>query len=289
MSEWYKFESFCELNCEHSLPAYSLLVEFYFYSMLDNGRGASINMASSAIKYVHNSNSISSPTDHPEVKQSTKECQKHWKKNRKRLKRDPFPLEALKIYSSCRPSDTSEFEFLQNIALVANCFRGMMRGGEIVKCTGECITFEDDNSVVVWDLGVTKTDREGCDSRVPIDKGLDNSPTCPITSIKNYEKLYIKKFKHGFKKSKNIFVNEDGSPLKTDDVREIVQQMIRFAGRTEKCGAHSLRSGGATQAAKEGLSLPEIKAIGRWKSECVLRYIHAVVGVGKRLSKLMNL
>jgi len=257
--------------------------------MLDNGRGASINIASAAIRFLHNSNGLSSPTDHPEVKASIKECIKHWKKNRNKQKRDPFPLEALKVYSSIKPSDTSKFEHARNIALVSNCFRGMMRGGEIVKCTGESISYEDNESIIVWDLGVTKTDREGCDSRIPIDKGLENSATCPIASLKNYEKEYSKKFGHGFKKGMNIFVKENGKSLKTDDVREIVQQMIRFSGRTEKCGAHSLRSGGATQAAKEGLSMAEIQAIGRWKSDCVLRYIHAVVGVGKRLSKLMNL
>ncbi|KAL0485936.1 xerD [Acrasis kona] len=268
------------------LPASPLLIEYYMYHMADSKRGASVKMFLAACRFYHLSNNLANPTDCDSIKLAAKNCNKEWLKTRKVLRRDPFPLIALTHYCAHRPCDTSEFEYRRNIALISNCFRGMMRAGEIVKCCGKSIEYEDENTVLVWDLGKTKTDKEGVDSRVPIDSVAD-SPACPVSSMIQYEKTFTTQFGQRFTKQKHLFVHENGKPLTTDDVREIVQQMIRFAGRKEVCGAHSLRSGGATLAAKAGLSLEEIMAIGRWKSECVHRYIRALVGVGKKLSTLM--
>jgi integrase len=290
-SEWYKFGAFCEMFGEIELPASSDIVELYLYHMAESGRGASIGRAKAAIRLAHIQAGWDNPCDSAGVKLASQLCAKHWKKRRKKLKRDPFPLIAVKVYASERPSDTSEFEHARNIALVANAFRGMMRGGEIAKTKGSSFEFDDSDgfSMIKWDLGKTKTDKEGADSIIPIDAGEQDSITCPVQAMHNYLNYYQQKFGKSPGANDLLFVHEDGSAMNTDDVSEIVRQMIRFSGRKETCSAHSLRSGGATYAAKCGLSLTEIMAIGRWKSDCAMRYIRALCGAASRLSLKMAL
>ncbi|KAL0488065.1 hypothetical protein AKO1_013904 [Acrasis kona] len=289
-SEWNKFCSYCEFNDEQEMPASVDILESYMYFMLAEGRGASVNTMRAAVTYFHNKNNQYSPTNDPRIPIAAKLCLKHWKKNRKRLKRDPFPLVALKIYAKNRPPHTSEFIHSRNIALIANCFRGMMRAGEIVKTVRTSFSFQEDASYryINWDLGVTKTDLEGVDSEVPLDEGSADSNICPYKSMKYYLEQYCLRFGEP-EGNDRIFVKEDGSHMLTKDVTNIIKEMIWNAGLAVQCSAHSLRSGGATEAAKAGVPISVIMAIGRWKTDCVLRYIRAICGAAQNLSASMGM
>lgn len=59
----------------------------------------------------------------------------------------------------------------------------------------------------------------------------------------------------------------------------------------KRIGTHSLRSGGATQLAALKYSAATIMALGRWKSDSYLRYIHhavstLTVGIAENMAKL---
>lgn len=58
------------------------------------------------------------------------------------------------------------------------------------------------------------------------------------------------------------------------DIALTVQRTAAAAGLdASKLGAHSLRAGCATQAAKKGVHATGIKRLGRWKSNVYERYI----------------
>jgi len=283
-------KKYCAFVDEPSLPANVDVLESYMYSMLDNGRGASINTMKASVRFHHFKNNHPTPTDDNRIPIATRICNKLWKQRRTRSKREPFPLVALKVYAENKSKHESEFIHARNIAMISNCFRGMMRAGEVVKTVRKSFSFEkgDKFRYIKWDLGVTKTDLEGTDSDIPLDEGGADSKICPYKSMENYIKLYREKFGEPGPNDR-IFVKENRSHLKTCDVTKIIKAMVWNAGLSVQCSAHSLRAGGATEAAKAGVSIEVIMAIGRWKTNCVLRYIRAVCGAAQKLSTTMGM
>ena len=51
------------------------------------------------------------------------------------------------------------------------------------------------------------------------------------------------------------------------------KEIVVRAGVVGDFASHSLRKGGATFMSMSGCSVPEIRARGGWKSDCVDRYI----------------
>ena len=70
------------------------------------------------------------------------------------------------------------------------------------------------------------------------------------------------------RKSKNHILRNTNKPLSYTRTREIVLNAFKSIGlQKEKFGLHSLRAGGATAAANNGIQDRLFKRHGRWRSE----------------------
>ena len=125
----------------------------------------------------------------------------------------------------------------------------------------------------------SKTDQTGRGATIIIGQTKQN--TCPhaITS----EFLH---YRRHAKRSDATFRYKDGSLL----TRQKLQKMLRYTISSlnlpaKHFGTHSLRIGSATAEAEAGVSVPLIKALGRWSSDCYRTYVRTP---HKKLRALSN-
>ena len=72
----------------------------------------------------------------------------------------------------------------------------------------------------------------------------------------------------------NFFVLSDNSPLKADLIRNLLRSILnQFDLDGNLYDTHSFRIGRATDLFKAGLSIEDIKNLGRWKSNAVYKYL----------------
>jgi len=73
-----------------------------------------------------------------------------------------------------------------------------------------------------------------------------------------------------------MFRKPDGSAFTTDDIRNIVRQIVAAIGLDPALyGAHSLRIGGATALFAAGADPIHIRTMGRWSSDCYRLYVRS--------------
>ena len=113
----------------------------------------------------------------------------------------------------------------------------------------------------------SKTDQTSKGTTVVI--GRTNQSTCPHAIVNKF----IRYRRHA-SRSDALFRFKDGSLL----TRPKLQKMLRHTFSSlklpvEQFGTHSLRIGSATAAAEAGVSVPLIKALGRWSSDCYHSYL----------------
>ena len=90
--------------------------------------------------------------------------------------------------------------------------------------------------------------------------------TCPVAAMKTYLSL---------KKYAPLLCLEDGTPLTRSKFVKMLCSILQKLGFQPTIYAgHSFRIGAATTTAATGLPDYLIKALGRWSSECYIRYIH---------------
>ena len=99
---------------------------------------------------------------------------------------------------------------------------------------------------------------------------------CPHTLIRNYLKAHEKATELVDKTLDigNLFIFSDGSPVKPRNLRFVLKKAIskcELDQSSHEC--HSLRSGREVDLMKMGISVNNIKHIGRWKSNAVYKYI----------------
>ena len=90
--------------------------------------------------------------------------------------------------------------------------------------------------------------------------------SCPLRHMQAYLKLRGNQ-------SGPLFQHVDGSPLKPYFVNRLLKLAIKSAGLHKTLSSHSFRIGAATWSAKNGYSVEQIKAMGRWRSSAFQKYI----------------
>ena len=100
--------------------------------------------------------------------------------------------------------------------------------------------------------------RQGCTITI----GQTNNILCPVLALKQY--LLVRNKKPG-----PLFTFQDGSYL----TRHRVVQMLRRCFTDVNLNTHSFRIGGASALAAAGVSDAQIQTIGRWRSNCFVRYL----------------
>lgn len=135
---------------------------------------------------------------------------------------------------------------------------------EINLCLGDILFKED---AVVLTLKTSKTDpfRLGVD----IELFATAKDICPVSSLKRY--LTIRKGPS--KEDDPLFVLENGLPLNRNEFVKNLRSVLNLIGyKAELFAGHSFRIGAATSI---GTRVDDhmIQTLGRWNSQCYIRYI----------------
>ena len=94
---------------------------------------------------------------------------------------------------------------------------------------------------------------------------------CPFRVLQNYLCL-----RGGYRtENDNFFVFSDGFPVKPAHVRTVLRKCIKNLNLNHTLyKGHSLRIGCSCDLLKAGLTVEQIKQIGRWKSNMIYKYLH---------------
>lgn len=119
-------------------------------------------------------------------------------------------------------------------------------------------------------VATSKTDRSGANPMSIVLYDTSRTPLCAVSWVKNHfnetpsptEGLFVKPSSGGF------------VPLTYKDVLSYLQSLVGLIGLDpHDAGLHSLRRSGASYLNAIGVSLPDIKLLGNWKSNAVFEYV----------------
>ena len=147
-------------------------------------------------------------------------------------------------------------------------FFGLMRVSEYTTLLRVHVQFNGTD--VVLTLLRTKNSQNNR-SYVTLSRTVDPQ-LCPVKSYHNFIGLRDRIFRAD---CTNFFVFANGSPLGSQTMNDIIKQLALSAAHPhpDRLSSHSLRIGGASEAARAGVNLRVIQQMGRWNSDCFLRYI----------------
>ena len=212
----------------------------------------------------------------PTFLRSTRRWQKEQGLIKPRPARLPFTLEMLQ--SSLTLLDLESITDLRLLTCLAVGLFGLMRAGEFsISEHGEpfnvhlhvtranCIV---GSSVATIYLPASKTDRYGKGTTITLAR-VPGSKTCPHCLLQ----LWLHNTSHTSNPQDHLFALHGKPYMKkafASEFRALVKNLHKDPAHYTP---HSLRIGGATLAALAGLSAAVIMDLGRWSSDCYLRYI----------------
>lgn len=167
---------------------------------------------------------------------------------------------------------------VRNRAILLIGFYAALRRSEIVNINLDDITFSDegmhDDEGVIVHLRESKTDKTGEGEDIFVN--YMNTVPCPVVTLQEWIKVRGNEPGPLFTNLWNPDKSKDGR-LSPPTVNRILKKALEDMGEdVSKYSAHSLRSGFATSAAREGVPPHLIKKQTRHSSyEMVDRYIHA--------------
>lgn len=266
-----KFRIWCS-DCQLEFsPANSTTVCLYIGSLIQQGVGVSVLESNFySIKWYHDINFKYNPC-------SDKLLSNILEGGRRILskpinKKEPITTDILKLIVSRYGSEHD----LSNLRVCLLCllgFSGFLRYSELAKIKRNNIVFYDTHVEITIDKSKTDIYRRG--NTVIIAR--TGNETCPVKWLKIYLKLaglesdsdYFIFRSLSFLKSQGVYkLSKNNTSLSYTRAREILLKALEDIGLDKsKFGLHSLRSGGATSAANNGVSDRLLKAHGRWSSD----------------------
>ena len=136
------------------------------------------------------------------------------------------------------------------------------------------ISFNFNNTIMTVSIKVSKTDvfRAGC--RIHI--GSTNNMLCPVNAMRLY--LASRTIEVG-----PLYYFSDNSFLTRGRMASFLTQCLRNIN----LNTHSFRIGGATALAASGVPAATIRVVGRWSSDCYIRYLRFTPPMLSQLSSCM--
>ncbi|XP_076112479.1 uncharacterized protein LOC143080500 [Mytilus galloprovincialis] len=167
-------------------------------------------------------------------------------------------------------------------------FFGFLRCGEFT-----CRSYNDNScTVLLQDITVDPTKqffifRLRSSKRDPFRQGVnitiyENDTFKPVDTMNKYLSI---RYNNGALPKSPLFVEDEfqSSPLSRETFISSLRQLLDILGyNTVKFCGHSFRIGAATSAAACGVEDHIIQTLGRWSSDCYIRYIRTDAKVLKR-------
>lgn len=264
-SDWQLFTDWCTTHTLVELPATPETIAYYLTFLSSSSKASTIKRKMTAISQRHLSANLESPTKHPLVQGVWQGIQRSI--GIKEVGKEALWLADLRQVVGILPDTLIG---TRNRALLVNGWAGALRRSELVGIDVEHLRFTSDGLVLT--IEHSKTDQQGAGQVIALPYGSNRS-TCPVRSMKEWLEeskitngpVFRRMDRHG-----NLYER-----MTAQSVRLIVQKNCQLAGLTATSyGAHSLRSGFCSTAAKAGKSEHQIMRQTRHKqSSSLQRYI----------------
>ncbi len=194
------------------------------------------------------------------------------------VKRQPITAEVLGRI--CAVLDKGVLCAYSNMLMKAVCtmaFFAFLRCGEFtcdkfdpnVNLTRGSVSFINKGNSYLLTLKASKTDpfRKG----VTLSVSRVNKAFCPVKALDRY--LGASR-KWGSQEKQPLFITVEGLPLSRSYFLRHLRIVLGAAGLDkEQFSGHSFRIGAATSASRAGIPDHLIQTLGRWSSDCYVRYI----------------
>ena len=258
------------------LPAEPQWICLYFVDRSSTLKSATLERRLSAISYYHRqANCLLSPTHHPLVRETFKAIRREIG-TRQKTKQVLLTEDVRKIVECCPDTLAGK----RDKALYLISFAGMLRREDSASLTVEGLHFTSRGLVMTIDHG--KTDQESRGREIAIVPGT-NPTTCPLRALRDW--LRAAKISSGY-----VFraVDQKGrvspSGLHRDSIGYILKRAASRAGiRAVNIAGHSLRSGGITTAAMNGIPEHVIRKQSHHTPQS--KSFHRYIRVAERFSK----
>ncbi|KAL5011007.1 hypothetical protein ScPMuIL_013312 [Solemya velum] len=270
---FYSFNRWTKFIHAHGfaeLPAQPVHVALYITKLIDQKCSPSVvNAAVYSIKWAHGLHGFIDPTDNPFVKSLLESVKRL--NGRPIIKKDPVHCEDL--IALCSIYDTStDLLCVRDLTMILLCFSGFLRFDEVSK--PRCRDVRRFESHIQIFISNSKTDQYRQGNEILISEG--SSIACPVRMYLRYLSLSGIDTKSDHFLFKPIFRSKGiakliykNKPLSYSAARENFLKRLREVVPNLNLGTHSLRSGGATEAAKSDVNERCIKRHGRWKTDFV--------------------
>jgi integrase len=238
-----------------------------------------------AVKLLHLENEWPDPTISKRVERLfqglVKEPSLHPK-----LKRDPVPIDMVREWHRRGYDLCVSFFFYLALCLMIVGMRCMARGSELARLEVSNVSFVPNGMRLHFSK--TKTRPAGRDVFINSTGGA----LCPVRAMRRYiaARSSLRPKQHNGKDW--LFVMDDnGKQLTTDGISKVlqrVQELLQYAVGTLRFTSHSLRIGGCSLGAAEGMTKEMLMIVGDWSSDAIERYMRSAHDPGRNISKEMG-
>ena len=274
------------------LPASEKYVALYVLSLVNSGCSKStIDQALYGIAWAHDLSSCTNPCNSRFVHLARNAAYRTV--GRPIVKKEPVLPSHLDELVKRFGHSNAKLDDLRVVTMCLLAYAGFLRFSELSALKRNNFKFFE-NYVQVF-IESSKTDRFREGDSITIARSDLN--TCPVSMLLRYfqaakvpndsEEFVFRSIQ--FYKSTNSYALKGTAPLSYTRTREIMLQKFKQIGLDPKLfGVHSLRAGGATAAARFGVSERLFKRHGRWKSETA-KDGYVKDGLNERLSVSANI
>jgi integrase len=253
-SDWQHFSDWCLSRRAESLPAHPETVALYMVVLAETHRPATITRRLTAIAKAHSAANHPNPatTGHAVVSETLKGIRRTL--GTAQPGKTPLLTADLVQVLAHLPATLPG---IRDRALLLTGYTGGLRRSELAASAIEDLEWVEEGAVL--NLRRSKTDQEGQGRKVAIPRGAHRT-TCPVTALTDWID------RHGKVSSR---------ALHRDSVGAILKKAVARAGfDPAEFGGHSLRSGFATQAARNEASAFDImRQTGHRSITTVSRYV----------------
>ena len=194
------------------------------------------------------------------------------------VERPRLPITTPLLRLLCTRLGTTNMRHPSDLAMLRAAFtlafHGFLRCGELTSgLSRDQIRIDSSDLKLTLHLHRSKTDPSGHGCDITVGQCPDQL-ICPVAAMKAYLNF------HHTPSAQPLFVYHNGSQLTRQDVTRELRVILPLCGVSDvqQYASHSFRIGAATSAAIAGVPDHLIRHMGRWQSDCVLRYIRVDPG-----------
>ena len=268
MRSWNRFHKFAQQYGLQTLPASSDTIALFISYLAPNYAYSSIRTFVSAIAYHQKINGFPDPTQTFYIQKALSGL----KKSKPDYKQSPAITITIlhDIINSIQQQQLASHQKALFRALCLTAFFALCRVSEIAETPAKHNLQFQDVSYLPKPPRFVICFKSFKHSTSPAAIALNEQHPiniCPVHALR----MYIQK--RGSAPGP-LFITSSNKPISRKDITDILHNALALKGYNPKLyTTHSLRIGGATHAAKLGLSPLLIQRLGRWNSSAYLRYI----------------